>query len=281
MKSLVSELSRRGPHKVFGGNLAFAGLPGIVCAPAEGTNVPAVAFGHGWMTSASAYEGLLKHLASWGIVAAAPETERGIVPSHQGLADDLNTTLDICSGVRLGNGKISVHPNKLVIAGHGMGAGSAILAAARRDNLAAVAALFPVITSPDAEASAAGISAPGLIISTPGDNTKIDPYARRLAESWKGDVALRALTKGDGAALPEGRTFMRALGVDTGDKKVRRHLFAVLTGYILATAGADKKYQAFAELDKAAPKMKVIDPFTPEPPPKPGMLARAAGMFID
>lgn len=279
LKALVAELSRRGPHKIFGGDLAFAGLPGIVCTPAEGFNLPAVAFGHGWLTQASAYEALLKHMASWGIVAAAPNTERGIVPSHQGLAIDLRTTLDICSSVRLGPGKISVHPSKLVLAGHGMGAGSAILAAAGRDNVASVAALFPVATSPSAEDYASQITAPGLIVGTVPDHAKVDPYARQLAVEWGGDVQLRALTKGSGASIPQGRTMMAALGVDKPDKKARSTLYALLTGYVLATTG-NKDYKAFADLDKVAPHMKAIDPFVPEPPPKPSMLSRVAGMFV-
>ncbi|CAM3796013.1 chlorophyllase/cutinase-like alpha/beta fold protein [Smaragdicoccus niigatensis] len=278
LKALVAELSRRGPNKVFGGDLAFAGLPGLVCTPESGFSLPAVAFGHGWLTQAAAYEGLLKHLASWGIVAAAPATERGVVPSHQGLAIDLRTTLDICAGVRLGPGKISVHPDKLALAGHGMGASCAVLAASGRSDIAAVAALFPVTTSPHAVDFAPQISAPGLIVATPTDNKKIDPYARSLALTWGGDVQLRALAKGTGASIPEGRTVMAALGVDKPDKKVRRTLYAVLTGYILATAGNKKEYAAFAELDKTAPLMRAIDPFVPEQV-KPSMLARAAGMF--
>uniref|UniRef100_UPI003CC7D41B poly(ethylene terephthalate) hydrolase family protein n=1 Tax=Nocardia abscessus TaxID=120957 RepID=UPI003CC7D41B len=131
VKSLLSTLTSRGPHRVLRGNLAIAGQPGVVFTPESGRNLPAVAFGHGWLTGASHYRTLLEHLASWGIVAAAPDTERGPIPSHLGLAADLLTTLDICTGVRLGDGEISVHPERLALAGHGMGAGAAVLAAGR------------------------------------------------------------------------------------------------------------------------------------------------------
>ena len=79
-KSLAQQLSRRGPHSVLRGDLALAGQPGVVYTPAEGFGLPAVAFGHGWLTGTSNYVKLLEHLASWGIVAAAPNTERGPVP---------------------------------------------------------------------------------------------------------------------------------------------------------------------------------------------------------
>ena len=75
-------------------------------------NLAGVAFGHDWLAGADRYEGTLEHLASWGIVAAAPDTETGVAPSVLNLAFDLGTTLDIIAGVRLGPGKISVHPDE-------------------------------------------------------------------------------------------------------------------------------------------------------------------------
>lgn len=92
VKSLLSTLTSRGPHRVLRGNLAIAGQPGVVYTPDSGRNLPAVAFGHGWMSGSDHYRSLLEHLASWGFVAAAPDTERGPIPSHVGLATDLRST---------------------------------------------------------------------------------------------------------------------------------------------------------------------------------------------
>ena len=132
-KQIVSELGRPGPHEVLRGELALVGLPGVLFTPASGEGLPAVAFGHDWLNPASRYLGLLRHLASWGIVAAAPDTERGPFASHRRLAADLRTALDVCSSVRLGGtargAAVSVDPRKLGLAGHGMGAGAAVLAA--------------------------------------------------------------------------------------------------------------------------------------------------------
>lgn len=88
-----------------------------------------MAFGHDWLQGVGRYNGTLEHLASWGIVAAAPNTETGIAPSVLNLAFDLGTTLDIITGVRLGPGKISVHPTKLGLVGHGFGASAAVFTA--------------------------------------------------------------------------------------------------------------------------------------------------------
>ena len=150
-KKLFAALKRRGPHRVLRGDLAFAGLPCVVYTPESGFNLPGIAFGHEWMTAAERYEGTLEHLASWGIVAAAPDTEKGIAPSVLNLAFDLGTTLDIIAGVRLGDGKISVHPTKLGIVGHGFGASTAVFAAAGMPaKPKAVVAAFPTVTKPRA-----------------------------------------------------------------------------------------------------------------------------------
>src|ERR1700752_2029235 len=108
-KKLFAALTRRGPHRVLRGDLAFVGLPGVVYTPGAGMNLAGVAFGHDWLTRTDRHHGTLEPLASWGIVAAAPDTERGMIPSVLNLAFDLGTTLDIIAGVRLGPGQISVH----------------------------------------------------------------------------------------------------------------------------------------------------------------------------
>jgi dienelactone hydrolase len=128
-KQLLAELSHPGPHEVLRGNLALVGLPGIVFTPRSGLGLPAIAFGHGWLQPTGRYRQLLHHLASWGVVAAAPATQRGPLPSHRLLAADLLTTLDVITTVRLGPDGISVDPEKLGLAGHSTGGGSAVLAA--------------------------------------------------------------------------------------------------------------------------------------------------------
>lgn len=105
VKKLVADLSKPGPHRVLRGDLAFAGQPGVVYTPEEGLGLPGIAFGHDWVTPAAGYAATLEHLASWGIVAAAPDTEKGFAPSVLNLAFDLGTTLDIITGVRLGPGR--------------------------------------------------------------------------------------------------------------------------------------------------------------------------------
>ena len=121
-----------------------------------------MAFGHDWLTGVARYSGLLEHLASWGIVAAAPDTERGVAPSVLNLAFDLGTALDIAAGVRLGPGKISVHPGKLGVIGHGFGGSAAVFAAAgMKAKPQAVAALYPGHHQPVCRAAGLGAARAG------------------------------------------------------------------------------------------------------------------------
>ncbi|HEY3712744.1 MAG TPA: alpha/beta hydrolase [Amycolatopsis sp.] len=157
-KQLLTELSHPGPHEVLRGNLALVGLPGIVFTPRSGLGLPAIAFGHGWLQPTGRYRRLLHHLASWGVVAAAPATQRGPLPSHRLLAADLLTTLEVITTVRLGPDGISVDPEKLGLAGHSTGGGSAVLAAGT--SAAAAASLATAATSGSGKARSRRASAP-------------------------------------------------------------------------------------------------------------------------
>lgn len=265
-KRLFSSLTRRGPHRVLRGDLAFAGIPGIVYTPQSGFNLPAVAFCHDWITRADRYAGTLEHLASWGIVAAAPDTERGLAPSVLNLAYDLGTTLDILTGVRLGEGNISVHPAKLATAGHGFGGSAAVFAAAGAPaRVAAVCALFPSVTSPRAEEAAPGLVAagkPGLILTDPGDPMTLRSNAAELGKVWT-TATLRAVTKGKAGGLVEGRTLAKAVGLPGGNRSTQKTVRALLTGFLLATLRPDLKknnpYRDFADPEAILPRTELAD----------------------
>ena len=260
IRKLFKALSRRGPHQVLRGDLAFAGLPGVVYTPEEGLNLPAVAFGHDWLAGTARYAGLLEHLASWGIVAGAPDTQRGVAPSVLNLAFDLGTTLDIVAGVRLGPGRISVHPAKLGAVGHGFGGSAAVFAAAGMPGkLATVAALFPAVTSPPAEQPGASLQAPGLILTAPGDPKTLTSNALPLAQVWD-TATLRVVSKAKPGGLVEGRRLTTVLGLPGAHRKTQRAVRALLTGYLLFTLTGDKKYRDFADPDVQLPKTDPIDP---------------------
>jgi dienelactone hydrolase len=264
-KKLFAALKRRGPHRVLRGDLAFAGLPGVVYTPESGFNLPGIAFAHEWMTSAERYNGTLEHLASWGIVAAAPDTEKSIAPSVLNLAFDLGTTLDIIAGVRLGDGKISVHPTKLGIAGHGFGASTAVFAAAGMPTKPkAVVAAFPTVTKPRAEEAAATLKVPGLILTDPGDPMSLRSNAVELARVWD-DAVLRAAPKAKAGGLVEGRRLARVVGLPGADRSTQKMVRALMTGYLLHMLTGDESYSDFADPEVALPKATTMDPFADDP----------------
>ncbi|MGD9619885.1 MAG: hypothetical protein AB7G47_06305 [Mycolicibacterium sp.] len=265
MRKLFAALTRRGPHPVRRGDLAFAGLPGVVYTPAVGKNLPAVAFAHDWITSAQRYHGTLEHLASWGIVAAAPDTETGLAPSVLNLAYDLGTACDIVAGVRLGTGEISVHPAKLGVAGHGFGASAAVFAAAGMTvKPKAVFAAYPSVTRPAAEQPAAGLAVSGLILTTPGDAMTLRSNAVELARVWKTGT-LRSTPKAKSGGLVEGRRLASVVGLPGADRGSQKIVRALLTGYLLYQLAGDKEYKDFADPGIDLPKAPVLDPFADDP----------------
>lgn len=263
IRKLVAALGRRGPHRVLRGDLAFAGLPGVVYTPEAGLNLPGIAFGHDWLTPTARYSGLLEHLASWGIVAGAPDTQRGLAPSVLNLAFDLGTALDIVAGVRLGPGKISVHPAKLGVVGHGFGGSAAVFAAAGMPaKPAAVAAIFPTITSPPAEQPAVTLKVPGLIFTAPNDPQTLNSNALSLSRAWQ-TATLRIVSKAEPGGLIEGRRLSQVVGLAGPHRRTQRSVRALLTGYLLFVLGGDKAYRDFANPDVDLPKTVPVDPEAP------------------
>jgi dienelactone hydrolase len=263
-RKLFAALTRRGPHQVMRGDLAFAGLPGVVYTPESGLNLAGVAFGHDWVTGVDRYDDTLEHLASWGIVAAAPDTERGLAPSVLNLAYDLGTTLDIVGGVRLGPGKISVHPKRLGLVGHGFGGSAAVLAAAERSGKSGfvpktAVAVFPTVTKPSAEDAARGLTIPGLVLSAQGDPLTFRSNAVEVSRAWEG-AALRTVSKAKAGGLAEGRRLASVLGLPGADRTTQKFVRALVTGYLLYELTGDKAYREFADADARLPKTDAVDP---------------------
>jgi len=247
-KRILDELSRWGPHEVLRGDLALVGVPGTVFTPKSGRGLPAVAFGHGWLQPPARYRGLLRHLATWGIVTAAPSTQRGPLASHRLFAADLCTTLDLCVGVRLGDGEVSVDPGRLGLAGHSTGGGCAVLAAATDPRVRAVATLAPAETNPAASAAAARCAMPGLHVG--GGQDVIAPpvaNAKAIARSWAGPVRLRTLPKATHLGFAEGRHWSQHLLHGRAQHATQRRARALLTAFFLVHLAGEDRYAALLD----------------------------------
>ncbi|MGH3725340.1 MAG: dienelactone hydrolase family protein [Mycobacterium sp.] len=267
-RTLFKALTRRGPHRVLRGDLAFAGVTGVVYTPESGFNLPAVAFGHDWLTGTDKYRATLEHLASWGIVAAAPDTEKGLIPSHLNLAADLATTLEIVTRVRLGDGKISVHPTKLALVGHGLGGSAAVFAATRSPalvdkknrpiNAKVAVALFPSETQPPVENNVATLNIPGLVVTSTDDAHSLRSNSVALAQAWPAGE-LRTIAKAKSSGLPEQSWLRRFVGLGASNRTTQRNTRALLTGYLLFQLAGDKRYRDFADATAELPNTSLPD----------------------
>ncbi|MFJ8965039.1 dienelactone hydrolase family protein [Lentzea sp. NPDC102401] len=249
-KQALEQLSRPGPHPVLRGDLALVGLPGVIFTPQSGLGLPALAFGHGWMQPVRRYHGLLRHLASWGVVAAAPAVERGPLLSSRVLAANLLTTLDICTGVRLGTGEISVDPSRLAIAGHSMGGGAAVLAASGSDRIRAVVTLAATETRPSALDAAREVRAPGLHLAA-GEDRIAPPvgHAEAIAQAWGGPVQLRLLPKASHLGFTEGRHWSELMLDGSGERGAQKLGRAFVTAFLLRVLTGDRTYDDLLDTD--------------------------------
>jgi dienelactone hydrolase len=254
-KETLGVLSRTGPHEVRHGDLGLVGVPGVIYTPASGLGLPAVVLGHDWMQPVGRYVELLRHLASWGIVAAAPGTQGSPLPSVTRFSTDLLTTLDVCVGVRLGNGRISVDSRRTALAGHGIGGGAAVLAASRRERLGALVTLAPSEVRPSAVEAARSVTAPTLHLAAAIDSmAPAAGHAERIAAAAGGPVQLRTLDKAGHLGFCEGMHWTGLLTGNTAQPKVRKMTRALVTAFLLEHLQGESRVSALTEGDvKGAP----------------------------
>lgn len=249
---------------MFRGDLGLIGMPGVVFTPESGQGLPAVAFGHGWLQPTSRYEELLRHLASWGVVAAAPATQHGALPSHRQFAADLRTALDMCLEVQLGSGQISVDPDRLGLVGHGMGGGCAVLAAAADQRVRAVATLALAETLPSAVDAARHCPMPGMHLA--GDKDRVAPpvaHAARVAKAWAGPVQLRILPKASHLGFLQGKHWSDLL-VDGGSEYTTRRIGRVLvTALLLRHLAGSPGHDTLLESAAPAAPLELLRPARP------------------
>ncbi len=211
----------RGPHRVAIGDLAAAGMPGLVFAPTSGRRLPIVAFGHGWLQSADRYADTMRYLASWGIIVVAPNTHRNPFSSHQGLALDLSRALRLVANGVLGEGRVRGDVRRMGVLGHSIGGGAAMLAAAKDPQIRAVMTVTAAETRPSAIEAAGRVEVPSLhLIGSKDDMAEAD--GARIARSCTGPARLR-MVKGSGHfGLAEGKNFLNGIIGADSDKNVQQ-----------------------------------------------------------
>jgi dienelactone hydrolase len=252
---LVTELSYPGARPIACGDLSALGIPGLVYAPRSGTDLPAVVFGHGLMQPPWRYTGLLRHLATWGIVAACPDTQRGPLPDHQHLAADLSGVLGVLCATTFGNGGATVDPAALGMAGHSAGAGAVVLAAAADDRVKAVATLAVAEARPSAVAAAARCRMPALHLTGEQDQTApARGHAEPLSRTWAGPLQRRSVAKASHLGFTEGRHWSELVFAGMSQHQPVRLAKVLLTAFFLRHLVGERRYDGllFSDLEGAA-----------------------------
>ncbi len=177
-------------------------------SPPVGCHV--VAFGHGFFQRPACYDSLLAAMAARGHVVVAPDTETWLRPRHDRLADDL---WQVARWAREA-GPWAGECDGVVLAGHSMGAGVALLAASRHADTAAVVALSALQTRPRVDVAA--ITAPTLFVVGSQDSIVPPTRTRPLYEAMTAPAEW-ALVRGGYHCGFVDRARWRDLGCDRGD----------------------------------------------------------------
>lgn len=133
---------------------------------------PLVVFGHGFNLPVTAYKRLADSLVKYGYIVALPSTETSLFPSHDNFGKDLAFVSKMM--VTQAIDPLSFFYQRMIpfsaIAGHSMGGGCSVLAAAR--NQPEMNALFNFAaaeTNPSATAAGASVRIPSLLFSGSSD----------------------------------------------------------------------------------------------------------------
>lgn len=128
-----------------------------------GAPYPAIAFGHGFFQEPQRYAGLLEHLAGWGLVVIATESQSGLSPDHAQFAADLSASLTYLEAANADGGswlEDALRIDRFGASGHSMGGGASILATAADRRIRALANLAAAETRPSALAAMPQVAVP-------------------------------------------------------------------------------------------------------------------------
>ena len=168
---------------------------------------------------------------------------------------------------------------KLAVPGHDMGASVAVLAAAARRDIKAVAALYPAPSSPSAEDAAATLTIPGLVLGDAALTDSLNDNTMSLARSMGGPSTLRRLDKASSDGMVEGRRLLSPLGVRGTENATVRTTRVVLTAFLLFHLSGESDYADLAG-DGELKNTRIVDPDAPiEDQPKPSSIAAVRGLI--
>lgn len=187
-------------------------FPATVAEPtgAEPGSCPVVAFGNGYAHTASRYLSVLTDLASRGYVVIAPDSETGLWPSHSRLAEDL------WDGIRWARPNVpAASRERCAVAGHSMGGGAALLAAARHPEVQTVVTFAATETRPSAIAAVRDLAVDSLFVVGSRDRLVRPRRTRRLYAAKPAPRTMATIVGGYHCGFVDSSPY-RGFGCDSG-----------------------------------------------------------------
>jgi dienelactone hydrolase len=140
-------------------------------APVANGSFPVVVIGHGFTMNYAPYTYLADTLVPKGYIVAIPNTETGFSPNHTAFGLDLAFVVSKLYSENTNSGSpFYQHVEaQSCVAGHSMGGGCTMLAAASNANVSCTVTLALAETTPSAIAAASNVSAPSLVLSASDD----------------------------------------------------------------------------------------------------------------
>lgn len=176
----------------------------------------AVSFGHGFLQPVDRYHSTLAHLATWGFLVIASESESGLFPSHSNFAADLSHCLTWLEQQHGQPGSFlagALYVGAYGLSGHSMGGGASILAAAADPRIRAVSNLAAANTNPSAIAQMPNITVPiSLIAGTSDSITPVQNHGQLMYNAGNSPRQLPLIQGGSHCGFQDVSSF----GCDSG-----------------------------------------------------------------
>lgn len=142
----------RGDSSTFSAQLFYPSEVGGIASPlaSSGDLFPAIAFGHGFVQPVLQYQSTLEHLASWGYLVIATESQVTLAPNKPQYAQDLS---DALTWLEFANSTLTsplfgrVDTDAFGVSGHSLGGGISIVTGAWDERVKAVANLAAANTN--------------------------------------------------------------------------------------------------------------------------------------
>lgn len=257
LKKLVSDLSHIGPKRVMRGDLADAGLQGVIFAPAGRTPAPTAIVIADWMTPLSAYHELARHLASWGVACVVPKVKNTGLNDADEMADQIVALVPALKNVKLGNSTAQLNSDRLALVGHGLGAAAVAEVAARGLSITCVVAAYPTDSSPSPLTYTPQAKVPALVICPENPPLLSVDIAEDFAQSWGSSVVMRKVPGCTRMGMT-GNSLLERFGLsETNAKKPLQTQLSLVTGYVCYQLTGKKEYAGFASADADIPGTEV------------------------